>query len=247
VSEVDSAQEIPASAAAGTTRLREWPQEELPREKLDRHGAAALTDAELLALFFGTGTKGLNVIEMSRLLLSRYGTLTELSRLSPQELQSIPGIGEAKAKHLSAAFELGKRLAHQTYSQQSLETPELIHELIGADLRAQPRETIRIILLNTRYRLQKMEDVALGTINECLARPADILRPALVHQAFAFVLAHNHPSGDVSPSDADRRLTRRLKEAADLLGVRFLDHLIIGRPATPGGEGFFSFRAAGLL
>ena len=158
-----------------------------------------------------------------------------------------PGIGEAKAKHLEAAFELGKRLARQTYSQVVLESPAQLMEFIAPELRAQPREIIRVILLNTRLRHQRTEDVALGTVNECLARPADLLRPAIIHQAYAFVVAHNHPSGDATPSEADRTLTRRVKEASSLLGVRFLDHMIIGMPAQPGDTGFFSFREAGLL
>ena len=159
----------------------------------------------------------------------------------------VPGIGEAKAKHLEAAFELGKRLARQTYSQVVLESPAQLMEFIAPELRAQPREIIRVILLNTRLRHQRTEDVALGTVNECLARPADLLRPAIIHQAYAFVVAHNHPSGDATPSEADRTLTRRVKEASTLLGVRFLDHMIIGMPAQPGDSGYFSFREAGLL
>ncbi|MGI8604493.1 MAG: RadC family protein [Verrucomicrobiales bacterium] len=230
-----------------TPRLRELPANDLPREKFERSGPSALSDAELLALFFGTGAQGLNVIEMSRQLLGAYGSLVDLSRLTWVDFMKVRGIGEAKAKHLAAAFELGKRLAHQTYSQQSLETPNLIYELVGPDMRARARESIRVVLLNTRLRLLNIEEIALGTINECMARPLEILRPAIVQQAYAFVVVHNHPSGDTTPSSADRSLTRRLKEAADLLQVRFFDHVIVGQPAQPGGQPFFSFREAGML
>jgi DNA repair protein RadC len=244
VSTVGEATSAPGSA--GPLRLNPDPRD-LPREKLAHHGPGSLTDAELLALFFGTGTKGLNVIEMSRRLLETHGSLVDLSRFGFEEFMKVPGIGEAKAKHLAAAFELGKRLARQTYSQVVLETPEQIMDFLAPDLRSKPREVIHVVLLNTRLRHQRTEEVALGTINECLARPADLLRPAVVHHAYAFVLAHNHPSGDCTPSEADRTLTRRVREAAALLGIRFLDHLIVGMPARPGEPGFFSFRQAGLL
>lgn len=227
--------------------LREMSAEELPREKFERAGPSALSDSELLALFFGTGTQGLNVLEMSRSLLQTYGTLVDLSRLGWEDFLKVRGIGEAKAKHLAAAFELGKRLARQTYSQQPLDTPELVYELVGPELRSLSREVIRVLLLNTRLRLIRMEEIARGSVNECCARPLEILRPAVVQEAYAFLLVHNHPSGDTTPSEADRRITRRLREAADLLGLRFFDHLIIGQPAAPGGAAYFSFREAGLL
>ena len=130
--------------------LRALPAAEMPREKLTAHGAASLTDAELLALFFGTGTRGMNVVEMSRLLLARYGTLQALSRLEWQSFCSVPGIGEAKAKHLAAAFELGKRLARQSSPHIPLSTPAEVAAFVAPDLRAESREVIRIILLNTK-------------------------------------------------------------------------------------------------
>lgn len=219
----------------------------MPREKLDRHGPGALSDAELLALFFGTGTRGLNVLEMSRRLLARHGSLTQLSRLSWKEIACVPGLGEAKSKHLTAAFELGRRLARQTYSQTALDSPQAIAEFLGPELRMLTQEVIRIVLVNTRLRFQHMEDIAMGTINACGARLADILRPCIVHQAHGFILSHNHPSGDTRPSEADVRLTRQLREAASLMGVRFIDHVVIGQPSTAGGPDYFSFRENGLL
>ena len=241
---------VPAPAPATppvSLPLRELSGEELPREKFDRLGPGSLADAELLALFFGTGTKGLNVIEMSRRLLGQFGSLHDLSRLNWQQFMEVPGIGEAKAKHLGAAFELGKRLARQTYATLALDDPEKIAEFIGPELRAQSREVIRIILLNTKLRLQRMEEVALGSVNECTARIAELLRPAVIHNAHAFILAHNHPSGDPTPSSADRHLTHKLKEASTLLGLHFTDHIIIGLPGGPGRPGYFSFRQIGLL
>jgi len=231
----------------GSSPLRDLPLPEKPREKFATHGAGSLTDAELLALFFGTGTKGLNVVEMSRQLLSRFGSLHALSRLGWETFRAVPGIGEAKAKHLAAAFELGKRLARHTSAHASLTTPSDVAALVGPDLRAESREVIRIILLNTKLRLQHMENVALGSINECTARVAELLRPAIIHTAHSIILVHNHPSGDPLPSQADIELTRRLNEASRLLGLRLHDHLIIGMPRHEGDPGFFSFRESGLL
>ncbi len=225
----------------------EPPSTLLPREKLDALGASALTDAELLALFFGTGTKGLNVIDMSRLLLARHGSLVQLSRLGWKDLATVPGIGEAKAKHLAAAFELGKRLARETYRNTPLDDPQRIYDFIGPEMRALPHEVVRVILLNARMRFTHMEDISHGSLNEASARPADILRPAMLHRAFAFILIHNHPTGDSNPSEADRKLTRRLQQAADLMGIRFADHVIVGQPAHPQDRGWFSFRANGMV
>lgn len=238
----------PAPAATlPSTRLRELPADELPREKFSTHGPGALTDAELLSLVFGTGTKGLNVLDMSRQLLTRFGSLQDLSRLDWKTFRAIPGIGEAKAKYLAATFELAKRVSRSTARHVSLATPDEVAAFIAADLRAEPREVIRIILLNTKLRFQHMETIALGSINECTARIAEILRPAIVHTAHSFILVHNHPSGDPLPSQADVDLTRRLNEASRQLGLRLQDHLIIGLPRHPGDRGYFSFREGGLL
>jgi len=240
--------ESPAPAPpTSTTRLRELPADELPREKFSTLGPAALTDAELLSLVFGTGTKGLNVLDMSRHLLVRFGSLQDLSRLDWKTFRGVPGIGEAKAKYLAATFELAKRVARATARHVSLSTPEEVAAFIGPDLRAESREVIRVILLNTKLRFQHQETIALGSINECTARIAEILRPAIVHTAHSFILVHNHPSGDPLPSQADIDLTRRLNEASRQLGLRLQDHLIIGLPRHPGDRGFFSFREGGLI
>lgn len=228
-------------------RLRELPADELPREKFEAHGPAALSDAELLSLLFGSGIRGLNVVDMSRQLLARFGSLQDLSRLDWKTFRTVPGIGGARAKHLAATFELGKRLARATARHIALSTPEEVANFIGPDLRAESREVIRVILLNTKLRFQHLETIAHGSINECTARIAEILRPAIVHTAHSFILVHNHPSGDPLPSQADIDLTRRLNEASRHLGLRLQDHLIIGLPRHPGDRGYFSFREGGLL
>lgn len=227
-------------------KIREMPQEERPREKLIGRGASALTDAELIAILLRTGVAGSNVVDVARELLERFGSLATLSRCTVNELAEIRGIGLAKAMHLVAAFDLGRRLARESLSKQKIDSPEMVNELLGAELRALHKESLRVILLDTRYRLLRVEEVSLGSVNESIAHPRDVFRPALTFSAYAVIVVHNHPSGDASPSQADHTLTRRLAEAAEILQIKLLDHIIIGAPAD-GTPGYFSFKETGVL
>jgi DNA repair protein RadC len=227
-------------------KIREMPQEERPREKLAAHGAAALTDPELIAILLRTGVVGANAVEVGRELLKRYGSLAGLSRCTVDELAKIRGVGFAKAVQLVAAFGLGQRLARETLSKQKIDSPELANELVGAEMRRLHKESLRVILLDTRYHLIRIEEVSIGSVNESIAHPRDVFRPAVVSSAYAVIVVHNHPSGDPSPSQTDHSLTRRLAEAAELLQIKLLDHIIIGAPSEQGA-GYFSFREAGVL
>lgn len=237
----------PATASLNSRlKIREMPQEERPREKLLLHGAGALTDAELIAILLRTGVAGQNVIDVARELLKTYGSLRELSRCSVDELSRIRGVGPAKAMHLVAAFGLAQRLARQALSGQKLDSPELIHELLASEMRMLRKESLRVVLLDTRYHLIRVEEVSRGSVNESIAHPRDVLRPAVIASAYAVIVVHNHPSGDASPSQTDHSLTRRLAEAADLLQIKLLDHIIIGSPGQ-NQPGYFSFKEAGVL
>ena len=227
-------------------KIREMPQEERPREKLAAHGAAALTDPELIAILLRTGVVGANAVEVGRELLKRYGSLAGLSRCTVDELAKIRGVGFAKAVQLVAAFGLGQRLARETLSKQKIDSPELANELVGAEMRRLHKESLRVILLGTRYHLIRIEEVSIGSVNESIAHPRDVFRPAVVSSAYAVIVVHNHPSGDPSPSQTDHSLTRRLAEAAELLQIKLLDHIIIGAPSEQGA-GYFSFKEAGVL
>src|SRR5439155_19787513 len=227
-------------------KIREMPADERPREKLAAHGASALTDPELLAILLRTGVAGTNVIEVARKLLQEYGSLGELSRCSVDELSKIKGVGFAKAVQLVAAFGLCTRLARETLSKQKIDSPELVNELLGPEMRRLHKESLRVILLDTRYHLIRVEEVSIGSVNESIAHPRDIFRPAMIASAYAVIVAHNHPSGDSSPSQTDHSLTRRLAEAAELLQIKLLDHIIIGAPSE-GSPGYFSFKEAGVL
>jgi DNA repair protein RadC len=227
-------------------KIREMPKEDRPREKLATRGASALTEAELIAILLGTGRQGANVVEVARQLIEEYGSLGTLSRCSVQELRRIKGIGPAKATQLAAAFGLGHRLARESRSRQKIDTPESVYELLGPEMRALHKESLRSVLLDTRYNLIRVEDISLGSVNESIAHPRDVFRPALIYSAYAVVVVHNHPSGDPSPSQADHGLTRRLREAAELLQIKLLDHIIIGAPAE-GRLPYFSFKEMGML
>ena len=228
-------------------KIHEMPKEERPREKLAAHGPSALSNPELIAILLRTGIVGANAIEVARQLLEKYGSLGGLSRCSVDELAKVRGIGFAKAVQLVAAFGLGQRLARETFSRQKIDSPEIVNELVGAELRALRKESLRVILLDTRYHLIRIEQVSLGSGNESIAHPREIFHPAaVVSSAYAVIVVHNHPSGDASPSQADHSLTRRLAEAAELLQIKLLDHIIVGAPAE-GNPGYFSFKEAGVL
>jgi DNA repair protein RadC len=227
-------------------KIREMPAQERPREKLLARGVSALSDPELIAILLRTGLRGANAVEVGRQLLQKYKSLTGISRCTVKELRRIPGIGEAKALELVAAFGLGERLARETLSKQKLDSPELVSELVGPEMRRLRTESLRVILVDTRYRLLHIEEISLGSLNESIAHPREIFRPALTYSAHAVIVVHNHPSGDASPSQIDHSLTRRLAEAAELLQIKLLDHIIIGARAE-GSPGYFSFKEAGVL
>ncbi len=227
-------------------RIRELPPEDRPREKLARLGSQALSESEMLAILLSTGRKGQNVVELARHLLLKFGSLGALARASVRDLEAIDGIGPAKACQIAAAFGLGQRLTAETLIRTRIDSPELVYGLLGAEMQALTKESLRTVLLDTRYHLIKIAEISLGSLNESVAHPREIFEAAIRYSAFAFILVHNHPSGDPSPSEADHRLTRRLAEAAQLLQINLLDHVIIGGPTT-ARKPFFSFKEHGVL
>ena len=162
------------------------------------------------------------------------------------ELKKVRGVGFTKAVQLAASFDLGNRLAREMLANQKIDSPELVNELVGGEMRMLRKEAMRVVLLDTRYHLIRTEDVSTGTLNESIAHPRDVFRPAVIASAYAVIVVHNHPSGDPSPSQADHSLTRRLAEAAELMQIKLLDHIIIGAQSN-SGPGYFSFKEAGVL
>ncbi|HEY2711270.1 MAG TPA: DNA repair protein RadC [Chthoniobacterales bacterium] len=242
----DGAEVFPGNSMTAQLKMREVPRDERPREKLAGQGASTLSDAELIAILLRTGRQGANAVDVARQLIKEFGSLGTLSRCSVREMARIKGIGLAKATQLAAAFGLGQRLAKENRTGKKIETPEAIYELLSAEMQALHKESLRVVLLDTRYHLMRVEDVSLGSLNESIAHPRDVFRPALIYAAFAVIVVHNHPSGDPSPSQADQSLTRRLREAAELLQIKLLDHVIIGAPAQDRLP-YFSFKEMGVL
>jgi len=222
------------------------PCDERPREKLAQLGPAALDNAELMALFISTGTRGRSAIEIGRDLLHKYGSMGALGGLPVSELAKEHGLGPAKASKLAAAFELGTRVAREQLRSAPLDCPERIHEFFAPQLRHLAHEQVVVAVVDTRLRHVGTTVVSVGTVSESTAHPREILRPVITRGAHGFILIHNHPSGDPSPSRADETVTRRLVDAASLMQVRFIDHVIIGRP-QPGRSAYYSFREAGLV
>lgn len=228
-------------------RIHDIPEQDRPRERLLRLGPGALSDAELLAIFINTGTKGENAIQVAQRLLREVGTLRDLSRQEPESLVRNRALGPAKAANLAAAFELGRRAEREAYTERPMERPEDVYRFLGAELQSLNQESVRVLLLNSRLCLIRSDEVHRGALNETLAHPREILRKGIMHSAYAFVVAHNHPSGDPAPSAADVQLTRRLREASNIVGIRFLDHIIIGTPSPASSQPYYSFREAGVL
>jgi DNA repair protein RadC len=209
--------------------LREMPADDRPREKLVKFGPGALTDSELLAILLRVGVSGENVVSLSQRLLKEHGGLTGLSRVPLAELCESRGMGEAKAAQLKAALEIGRRLLLaepdqrlQVRSPGDLANP-LILEMAGLE-----QEHLKVILLDNKNRVLRMLTVYVGTINSSQVRVAEIFREAIRQNAVNIIVAHNHPSGDPTPSGEDVAVTGELIEAGKLLGIELLDHLVIG-------------------
>ena len=228
------------------TKIQDIPTHERPRQKLMQFGPTALSSAELLSLFIGTGHHGWSCLDISRQLLTKYGGLSAMGAMHASALAMEMGIGPAKAATLAAAFELGARVAREQIHTNPLDTPELIHRHFAPQLQHLPQEQVLVVGLDTRLRHLCTSIVSIGTVNEASAHPREILRPVISRAAYAFILIHNHPSGDPSPSRADESVTRRIGEAATLMQIRFVDHVIIGRSEF-GRSPYYSFREAGMI
>jgi len=229
-----------------TDRIQDMPSGERPREKLSRLGPGSLDNAELMALFISTGTKGRSAITIGRELLQKHGSMAALGSLTVAELAKEKGLGIAKASKLAAAFELGARVAREQVQEIPFDTPQRICDYFFPQLAHLSQEQVVVATLDTRLRLVGSTMVSLGTVNESSAHPREILRPVITRGAAGFIVVHNHPSGDPSPSRADEIVTRRIIEAADLMQIEFHDHVIIGKP-SPGRNAYFSFREAGII
>ncbi len=221
--------------------ITSWPLAERPRERLLAHGAAALSDAELLAIFLRVGVKGKSAVDLARELVTSFGSLNGLFGASREQLTAVHGIGEAKYVQFQAVLEMAKRaLGEQIKLTDALSNPQAVRDYLRMTLARLPHEVFVVVFLTAQNRVIAVDELFRGTLTQTSVYPREIVKRALAHNAAAVILAHNHPSGEASPSHADRLLTKTLGDALALVDVRVLDHFIV----APGAS--LSFAEQGL-
>lgn len=222
--------------------IADWPIAERPREKLLTLGPKALSDAELLAIFLRIGCAGKSAVDLARELLLQYGGLRPLLESDQAEFCKGLGLGSAKYAQLQAVLEMSRRHLSASMKEGDLLTsPELVRRYLSAQLRHQPHEIFAVLFLDNQNRLIAYDEIFFGTIDGASVYPREVVKKALARNAAAAILAHNHPSGIAEPSQADKHITDRLRSALDLVGVRVIDHMIVGDKEV------ISFAERGLL
>jgi DNA repair protein RadC len=209
--------------------ITDWPSEERPREKLLSKGAAALSDAELLAIFLRTGVPGQTAVDLARNLLQEFGGLRQMLAADQRQFCRGKGLGQTKYTQLQAVMEMSRRyLQQQLEASDALTSPLATRRYLQSRLRHYPHEVFSCLFLDNRHRVIAFEELFRGTIDGASVYPREVVKRALSHNAAALILAHNHPSGVTEPSQADRQITAHLKQALSLVDVRVLDHIVIG-------------------
>ena len=221
--------------------IKNWPVDERPREKLLLRGAQALSDAELLAIFLRTGTRGKTAVDLARELLHEFGSLRALFEADEGHFCEANGLGQAKYVQLQAVLEMSSRYLKERLERgAALSDPDSVRFYLSSRLRHKPAEVFACLFLDNRHQVIQYEELFQGTIDSATVHPREVVRNAIKHNAAAVIFAHNHPSGIAEPSQADERITQKLKEALALIDVRVLDHFVVG-------EQVVSFAERGLL
>ncbi|TDJ42314.1 MAG: JAB domain-containing protein [Gammaproteobacteria bacterium] len=211
------------------SHIRHWAEDDRPRERLITGGAARLSDAELIAVLLGQGTRGMSAVDLARALLARFGGIRGTLNASHTELTAVQGIGSAKAAILFAARECGSRnLRQRLRPGVTIGSPADSRELLMASLRDRPHEVFCCLFMDNRHRVLAFDELFRGTIDAAAVYPREIVKQALGRNAAAVILAHNHPSGNAEPSQSDQLITRRIRDALELVDIRLLDHFVIG-------------------
>lgn len=215
-------------------RIKDISLENRPRERMQREGVSVLSSSELLAVILQKGTKKENVIDMSNRLISKFG-IEKLSKCTLSELKSISGIGDAKASQILALFEFNKRHNLSKTAGISIKSAKQVYEYSFPKLADEDKEHFMILHLDSKNKVIKDEIVSVGTLNSSLIHPREIFKSAIKDSANSVIVVHNHPSGDPEPSSEDKVVTKKLYDAGELLGIKVLDHVIVGK------NGFYSF------
>ena len=224
--------------------IKDWPEEDRPREKLLSNGPASLTETELLAIILRTGNASTRetALDHARALLNRFHGLKGIDNASLEELRVVKGLGVAKVAQLKACMEIARRLGERKWRPgEPLKSPETVFRHFRLKLQKEKREIFCVALLNNKNRLIREVKISEGSLTASLVHPREVYQPAVRESAAAVLFVHNHPSGDPAPSQEDIEITRRLKEVGDMMGIRVLDHVVIGH------DDYFSFSDRGLL
>lgn len=211
------------------TTIRELPPDERPRERLAQWGASHLREYELLAILLRTGTAQMSALQLAQHLLDKFGGVRGVMHAKVAELATVKGMGLAKACQIAAAMELGRRVAlSQFHERPQIRSPQDVYELMHLQFVAEKQEHFLAVLLDTKNRVLRSQTIFIGTLDSSLVHPREVYRAAVREGAACWIAVHNHPSGDPTPSPEDIAITKRLKEAGELLGIALLDHIIIG-------------------
>ncbi len=222
--------------------ITDWPEDERPRERLLKQGAPALSDAELLAIFLRVGMKGKTAVDLARELVITFGSLNGLFSASREALCEVKGMGEAKYVQLQAVLEMAKRALNEDIKlTDALSSPQAVRDYLRLTLSRLPHEVFVAVFLTAQNRVIEVEEIFRGTLTQTSVYPREIVKRALAHNAASIIFAHNHPSGEASPSQADRALTKTLADALALVDVQVLDHFIV----APGAS--LSFAEQGIM
>ncbi len=233
-----------------TNRLQTLASGDRPQERLQRHGAGALSDSELLAMLLRSGTKGHDVLTLSNRLIGEAGSLAGLIQWRETDFKKLKGIGRIKALQLITVMEVARRvLAHAgNHAPPLIDSADKAADFLRAHAHGLLVEKFWVLCLNRKNRLIKCTEITSGTANSTLAHPREVFREAIKESASAVLCAHNHPSGDPTPSSADIKMTRQLRDASQTVDIPLVDHVVLGQSlADPSGLGYYSFREAGLI
>ena len=222
--------------------ITDWPKAERPRERLLAQGAAALSDAELLAIFLRVGVVGKSAVDLARDLLTQFGSLNGIFGAGRAALTAVNGMGDSKYAQLQAIFEMSRRaLGEQMRQRDALASPQAVRDYLKLKLGSLQREVFMVLFLDAQHRVAATEELFAGTLTQTSVYPREVVKRALQHNAAAVIFAHNHPSGVAEPSRADELLTKALKGALALVEVQVLDHFVVA------GNVAISFAERGLL
>lgn len=211
--------------------INEWPEDQRPRERLIKFGAAALSDAELLAVFLRVGVTGKSAVDLGREMIERFGSLNGLFAASIKDFSAVHGLGNAKYAQLQAVLELAKRaIAEELQEKVTLSSPQAVKKYLQLLLGNHSYESFAVLFIDVKNRLITSQELFRGTLSHASVYPREVVKSALHHNAASIILAHNHPSGSCEPSQADLNLTQTLKQALALVDVKLLDHFIIANP-----------------